>query len=538
MEAHPDPERDVAGQARRGDRALAVDGGRGAVERVAERREEGVALGLDDDAAGGPRSRARSSVVVARDDRRPGGGSDGALEARRALDVREQERDGRAGRKVPSATPSASWQVAVSTRSSGLRGLSGRGRRRGLLADGPPRSRREPTRHRRRPRRRAARRIAARSAWSPFEVARPPAEPDRQLRHDAPGEVLQPIGPLVARRDDRRRQPLDVAVLVAPDRPGVVGGDHPAVDVAVRTALGPHDEDQAEVRELVVGQPDGPELVVDVLEPVGVDRRADPVADRRGADQGPGGGAPGVERQVGGQLRGHEIGRCRASPGSPARQPRVRILGRPPAERPGLRQPGEVLVGPRQVDPAHRRGQEVEQGLEDRRLAGALREPGHDQRQAGLEEDPGQRRQLGVEDAAAGSARRWTGAAARSAARSQARRSSIAAMMTGPVGSTVQNGRAWPSPIEAPLEIVPLTPDRWDDVAALFGEGGDPKTCWCMFWRLRSKDWSFTKAAETRDGVPRARRRRTATRRRDCSPTATGGRSAGSASRRARTTSG
>ncbi len=51
------------------------------------------------------------------------------------------------------------------------------------------------------------------------------------------------------------------------------------------------------------------------------------------------------------------------------------------------------------------------------------------------------------------------------------------------------------------LEIVPLTPDRWDDVAALFGEGGDPKTCWCMYWRLRSKDWSFANAAATRDGL-------------------------------------
>jgi GNAT superfamily N-acetyltransferase len=50
------------------------------------------------------------------------------------------------------------------------------------------------------------------------------------------------------------------------------------------------------------------------------------------------------------------------------------------------------------------------------------------------------------------------------------------------------------------LDIVPLAPDRWDDVAALFGEGGDPKTCWCMFWRLRSKDWSFANTTETRDG--------------------------------------
>jgi len=55
----------------------------------------------------------------------------------------------------------------------------------------------------------------------------------------------------------------------------------------------------------------------------------------------------------------------------------------------------------------------------------------------------------------------------------------------------------------ADIEVVPLTPDRWDDVAGLFGEGGDPKTCWCMFWRLRSKDWSFADAAAVRDGLHR-----------------------------------
>jgi len=59
------------------------------------------------------------------------------------------------------------------------------------------------------------------------------------------------------------------------------------------------------------------------------------------------------------------------------------------------------------------------------------------------------------------------------------------------------------APKDDTLEIVPLTPDRWDDVAALFGEGGDPKTCWCMFWRLRSRDWSFANAAEARDGFHR-----------------------------------
>lgn len=55
----------------------------------------------------------------------------------------------------------------------------------------------------------------------------------------------------------------------------------------------------------------------------------------------------------------------------------------------------------------------------------------------------------------------------------------------------------------ATLEIVPLTPDRWDDVASLFGEGGDPKSCSCMYWRTRSKDWSFANVRETREGFHR-----------------------------------
>ena len=67
---------------------------------------------------------------------------------------------------------------------------------------------------------------------------------------------------------------------------------------------------------------------------------------------------------------------------------------------------------------------------------------------------------------------------------------------------TVRGSRPPARPIDlAAVEIVPLTPDRWDDVAALFGEGGDPKTCWCMFWRVRSKNWAFANAAEARDGL-------------------------------------
>ncbi|HSK06333.1 MAG TPA: GNAT family N-acetyltransferase [Acidimicrobiia bacterium] len=39
------------------------------------------------------------------------------------------------------------------------------------------------------------------------------------------------------------------------------------------------------------------------------------------------------------------------------------------------------------------------------------------------------------------------------------------------------------------LEIFPLTPERVEDLAKLFGQGGDPKWCWCASFRLRSADF-------------------------------------------------
>jgi len=40
------------------------------------------------------------------------------------------------------------------------------------------------------------------------------------------------------------------------------------------------------------------------------------------------------------------------------------------------------------------------------------------------------------------------------------------------------------------LRIVPLTPDRVTDLADLFEQGGDPKWCWCAYYRVRSFDFS------------------------------------------------
>jgi GNAT superfamily N-acetyltransferase len=46
------------------------------------------------------------------------------------------------------------------------------------------------------------------------------------------------------------------------------------------------------------------------------------------------------------------------------------------------------------------------------------------------------------------------------------------------------------------LRIVPLTPDRLADLARLFEEGGDPKWCWCAYFRVRGID--FSKAGKAR----------------------------------------
>jgi ribosomal protein S18 acetylase RimI-like enzyme len=40
------------------------------------------------------------------------------------------------------------------------------------------------------------------------------------------------------------------------------------------------------------------------------------------------------------------------------------------------------------------------------------------------------------------------------------------------------------------LDIRPLTPERLPDLAELFGQGGDPKWCWCAWYRVRSTDFS------------------------------------------------
>ena len=50
----------------------------------------------------------------------------------------------------------------------------------------------------------------------------------------------------------------------------------------------------------------------------------------------------------------------------------------------------------------------------------------------------------------------------------------------------------------AELDVHPLTPDRVKDLATLFGQGGDPKWCWCSFFRLRNVDFQNATEASNR----------------------------------------
>jgi GNAT superfamily N-acetyltransferase len=53
----------------------------------------------------------------------------------------------------------------------------------------------------------------------------------------------------------------------------------------------------------------------------------------------------------------------------------------------------------------------------------------------------------------------------------------------------------------AEIDIQPLTTDRFADLAALFNEGGDPKWCWCQYFRKQGLDWSNSTTAGNRSGL-------------------------------------
>jgi ribosomal protein S18 acetylase RimI-like enzyme len=53
------------------------------------------------------------------------------------------------------------------------------------------------------------------------------------------------------------------------------------------------------------------------------------------------------------------------------------------------------------------------------------------------------------------------------------------------------------APTAAP-RIEPLTSSTWPALEALFREGGDPRWCWCGYWRMRARDFAAAKVPELR----------------------------------------
>ncbi len=51
------------------------------------------------------------------------------------------------------------------------------------------------------------------------------------------------------------------------------------------------------------------------------------------------------------------------------------------------------------------------------------------------------------------------------------------------------------------MSVVPLTPEIWPALADLFASGGDPKWCWCQFWRKPGSNWSNTTADDNREDL-------------------------------------
>ena len=43
----------------------------------------------------------------------------------------------------------------------------------------------------------------------------------------------------------------------------------------------------------------------------------------------------------------------------------------------------------------------------------------------------------------------------------------------------------------AGLDIRPVTPERWDDLARLFGRSGAFANCWCTWWRQKGSDFTL-----------------------------------------------
>jgi GNAT superfamily N-acetyltransferase len=55
----------------------------------------------------------------------------------------------------------------------------------------------------------------------------------------------------------------------------------------------------------------------------------------------------------------------------------------------------------------------------------------------------------------------------------------------------------------AEVTVEPLTTDRFGDLSKLFMQGGDPKWCWCQYFRKPGLDWSNSTAQANRAALRR-----------------------------------
>jgi GNAT superfamily N-acetyltransferase len=55
--------------------------------------------------------------------------------------------------------------------------------------------------------------------------------------------------------------------------------------------------------------------------------------------------------------------------------------------------------------------------------------------------------------------------------------------------------------VASELEIQPLTTERFTDLSELFNEGGDPKWCWCQYFRKRGLDWTHSTTSKNRSAL-------------------------------------
>lgn len=53
------------------------------------------------------------------------------------------------------------------------------------------------------------------------------------------------------------------------------------------------------------------------------------------------------------------------------------------------------------------------------------------------------------------------------------------------------------------VDVVPATPDRWEDLEGLFGPRGACAGCWCQYWRVQAGEFEAGKGEANREALRR-----------------------------------